>query len=118
MLHYTKININKIGQPKAANEMKDFKVSILILIFNSKSKSYPHKSNARINKRWKLHRLQPLQSFWKTPRLRLKEASEGWDDPDLGFDVDGGGLPDAELCISPLSLNSKNLFLIKTLKEE
>lgn len=27
-----------------------------------------------------------LHSFWKTPLLRLKEVSEGWDDPVLCFE--------------------------------
>lgn len=31
-------------------------------------------------KEWQLH------SFWKTPRLRLKEVSEGCDDPVLCFE--------------------------------
>lgn len=37
--------------------------------------------------KWKNH----LQSFWKTPRLRLKEVSAGCDDdPTFDFEVDGG----------------------------
>ena len=37
------------------------------------------------------------QSFWKNPRLRLSEVSEGSEDPAFGFDA----VPELEFCISP-----------------
>lgn len=58
------------------------------------------------NKQETVKKHQSLQSFWKTPGLRLKEASYFWDDPTLGEDK----ISD-EVAITTININTCRLFV-------
>lgn len=52
-----------------------------------------------------------LQSFWNTPRLRFREASDTCDEPTLGF---AGGPAEAELCIALAKRSPTTNYLEKS----